>query len=85
MNRIVWNKRAYTQLKKMPIKVRTAVFNAVEQLPERDGWHNVKSLTNHRYDYRLRVGQYRVFFDVEEGEIKIYFIQEVKKRDDRTY
>ena len=69
----------------MPIKVKTAVFDAVEQLPERDGWHNVKSLTNHQYDYRLRVGRYRVFFDVEEDEVRIYFIQEVKKRDDRTY
>ena len=85
MNKIQWNKRAYKQLKKMPTKVKTAVFNAVEQLPEHDGWRNVKSLTNHQYDYRLRVGRYRVFFDIEEGEIRIYLIQEVKKRDDRTY
>lgn len=85
MSKIEWNKRAYKQLKKMPIKVKTAVINAVEQLPEPDGWRNVKPLINHRYDYRLRVGRYRVFFDVEEDEVRIYFIQEVKKRDDRIY
>ena len=85
MSKIKWNKRAYKQLKKMPLTVKTAVVNAVERLPEPDGWRNVKSLTNHQYAYRLRVGRYRVFFDVEEDEVRIYFIQEVKKRDDRTY
>jgi len=85
MSQIEWNKRAYKQLKKMPTKVKTAVINAVEQLPEPGGWRNVKSLANHQYAYRLRVGRYRVFFDVEEDEVRIYFIQEVKKRDDRTY
>jgi mRNA-degrading endonuclease RelE of RelBE toxin-antitoxin system len=69
----------------MPTKVKSAVITAVENLPEPNGWRHVKSLTNHQYQYRLRVGQYRVFFDVEEENIKIYFIQEVKKRDDRTY
>ena len=36
------------------------------------------------YDFRLRVGRYRVFFDFD-GQIKIIAIQEVKKRDERTY
>jgi len=85
MSKIEWNKRAYKQLQKMPKKIRTAVIHAVEQLPEPNGWRNVKSLKNHQYDYRLRVGQYRVLFDLEEDDIRIYFIQEVKKRDDRTY
>jgi len=85
MSQIEWSKRAYKQLKRMPVRVKTAVIHAVEQLPEPDGWRNVKSLTNYQYDYRLRVGRYRVFFDLKEGEIRVYFIQEVKKRDDRTY
>lgn len=85
MSKIEWNKRAYKQLKKLPLKVQTAVIHAVEQLPEPDGWRNVKSLKNHQYNYRLRVGRYRVLFDLEEDEIKVYFIQEVKKRDERTY
>lgn len=85
MSKIEWNKRAYKQLKKMPTEVRTAVFQAVEQLPTPEGWRNVKPLTNHQYGYRLCVGRYRVLFDLEENEIRIYLIQEVKKRDDHTY
>ncbi len=85
MSKIEWNKRAYKQLKKLPIKVKTAVIHSVEHLPEPDGWHNVKSLKNHQYGYRLRVGRYRVLFDLEDDEVRIYLIQEVKKRDERTY
>ena len=45
---------------------------------------NVKKLTKHQYSYRLRVGDYRVFFEFD-GEVKIVTIEEVKKRDERTY
>ncbi len=46
--------------------------------------HNVKSLKRHRYGYRLRAGSYRVLFDWH-GSIQIIQIQEVRKRDERTY
>ena len=45
---------------------------------------NVKALTNHEYGYRLRVGNYRVFFD-HDGAVRIVSIEEVRKRDERTY
>ncbi|WP_404800579.1 type II toxin-antitoxin system RelE family toxin [Avibacterium paragallinarum] len=47
---------------------------------------NVKALVNHQYDYRLRVGRYRVFFNFgSNNDIQIVSIEEVKKRDDNTY
>ena len=45
---------------------------------------NVKALVKHAYGYRLRVSNYRVFFDFE-GAVRIVSIEEVKKRDERTY
>lgn len=45
---------------------------------------NVKALTNHEYGYRLRVGHYRVFFEFD-GAVRIVSIEEVRKRDERTY
>jgi len=53
-------------------------------LKELAACRNVKRLKDEDYDYRLRVGRYRVLFDYAEV-IKIIYIQEVKKRDDRTY
>lgn len=45
---------------------------------------NVKKLVNHQYDYRLRVGNYRVMFNFD-GIIHVVSIEEVKKRDEHTY
>jgi mRNA interferase RelE/StbE len=46
--------------------------------------HNVVHLTNHLHGYRLRVGDFRVLFNWD-GEIKVVEIEEVRKRDERTY
>jgi mRNA-degrading endonuclease RelE of RelBE toxin-antitoxin system len=85
MSKILWNKRALKQIRKIPAKFKKAIIAAVEDLPTTDGWRNVIPLTNHQYMYRLRVGRFRVFFDLDQNEVKIYLIQEVKKRDARTY
>lgn len=45
---------------------------------------NIKALTNHDYEYRLRVGDYRVFFNIRQT-VEVISIEEVKKRDERTY
>jgi mRNA-degrading endonuclease RelE of RelBE toxin-antitoxin system len=39
-------------------------------------WHNVKRLINHKYDYRLKVGNYRVVFDFEK-KAKIISIEKI--------
>jgi len=85
MRKILWNQKALKQIRKVPAKIKKAIIAAVEDLPTTDGWRNVKRLTDHKYMYRLRVGCFRVFFDLEQNEMKIYLIQEVKKRDERTY
>lgn len=44
----------------------------------------VNTLTNHECGYCLRVGIYRVFFEFD-GDVRIVSIEEVRKRDERTY
>ncbi|MFO7760528.1 MAG: type II toxin-antitoxin system RelE family toxin [Thermodesulfobacteriota bacterium] len=86
MNKIKWHNRARKQIKKIPKQYREAIFNNVDKLadfPVQEGL-DIKELKKHRYNYRMRVGRYRVFFDYD-GEIGIISIQEVKKRDERTY
>ncbi len=46
---------------------------------------NLKTLVHHELsDYRYRVNDYRIFFDVDH-EAKIVWIFQIKKRDERTY
>ena len=72
------------QLRKIDQKSQRTIYTAVEALAHFPNCGNVKQLVNHQYPYRLRVGRYRVFFDART-EIKIIRIEEVKKRDERTY
>ena len=71
--------------KKISAKFKKAIIAAVDDLPTTDGWRNVIPLANHQYMYRLRVDRFRVFFDLDQNEVKIYLIQEIKKRDERKY
>lgn len=85
MNEIKWTPKATKQVLKLPIQsaraIRDAVFEKLGVFPDCGG---VKKLANHRHQYRLRVGDFRVFFDFN-GQIHIVTIQEVKKRDETTY
>ena len=82
MNKIIYQIKALKQLRKIPNN--NLIRNKVDGLADMPNCINVKALTDHKYQYRLRVGNYRVFFNFD-GYIHIVSIEEVKKRDDRTY
>ncbi len=86
MNEIRWKQKAAKQLRKIQRQEAVTIVDKVDTLkafPE-CGSADIKPLVNHDYGYRLRVGRYRVLFDFA-GEIKVISIEEVKKRDGRTY
>lgn len=84
MNRIEWTRKAAKQLRKLDQPRQVQIRDAVSDLEAFPDCNNVKRLTNHAYHYRLRVGRYRVFFEHEKS-IRVIRIEEVKKRDERTY
>ncbi len=82
---INWSLKALRQLEKIRNRVvQKVIFNAVDALKDYPGCPNIKALKAHKYEYRLRVGRYRVFFNIRE-KIELIHIEEVKKRDERTY
>ena len=86
MNEIRWKQKAAKQLRKIQRQEAVTIVDKVDTLkafPE-CGSADIKPQVNHDYGYRLRVGRYRVLFDFD-GEIKVISIEEVKKRDGRTY
>ncbi len=84
MHHIEWKQKAIKQLKQIDKTQQKKIVIASKNLTNLPDCQGVKALENHKYQYRLRVGRYRVLFDVE-SEIKIINIEEVKKRDGRTY
>lgn len=84
MNSIEWTKKATKQLLKIDRANQQSLFQGVQDLKGFPDCQNVKALVNHEYHYRLRIGRFRVFFEFM-SQIKIIRIEEVKKRDERTY
>jgi len=82
---VIWSPRALKQLTKLKDRqARKRIVLAVRALSGFPDVHGVKTLKNHRYGYGLRVGNYRVLFDVLD-HARIISIEEVRKRDERTY
>jgi mRNA interferase RelE/StbE len=85
VNSIDWEPKALRQLRKIDVQSSKQIRTAVTiELADLSRARNVKSLTSHAYGYRLRVGNYRVFFEFD-GAVRIVTIEEVRKRDERTY
>ncbi len=65
--------RAIKDLKALPSAEHRCVISKLETL--QNGLRgDVKQLTNFTPEYRLRVGNYRVLFEVEDGKVIVYRI-----------
>lgn len=84
MTAINWTSKAAKQLRKLDCQQQVVIRDGVGTLLAMPTCQNVKSLINHRYGYRLRVANYLVLFNWD-GSIKVVEIEEVRKRDERTY
>lgn len=69
--------KAIKDLRSLPKQIQSKILEKV-QLMENDLAGDVKKLTNFTPEYRLRVGNYRVLFEIENESIVIY---RVKPRD----
>ncbi|MCH8945977.1 MAG: type II toxin-antitoxin system RelE/ParE family toxin [Nanoarchaeota archaeon] len=65
MFEIKWEEKALSELNKFDSLVSRRIFKKVEELKENPFSKDVKKLKG-QDSYRLRVGDYRVLFDVQE-------------------
>jgi mRNA interferase RelE/StbE len=81
---IEWKNKARKQLKKLGNQQAAGrIISAIEDYAEGRPC-DIKALVDHEYTHRLRVGDYRVLMTVD-AVIEVSLIEEVKKRDERTY
>jgi len=75
---ITFKPKALKDGKRIPEDHLKRIFEAIENLS--DGLKgDVKHLTNYSPEYRLRVGDYRVLFEIEDEKIIIYRIRHRKE------
>lgn len=71
MYRIIIKKKAKKFIDNLPRNEKMRVVSAIEQLPNGE---NIKKLKGHDKLLRLRVGDYRIIYTVDNGELIVYVI-----------
>ena len=71
MYQFIIKKKAKKFIDKLPANERKRVVSAIEGLPYIG---DIKSLKNNEGLYRLRVGDYRIIYEIDNGKMIIYVI-----------
>lgn len=85
MYKVKYSPRAVKSIKKIPKQYQINIKNKVEMLsknPHTPG--TIKLVDYPAAEFRHRVGNYRILFDVNNKE-KIIEILDIRKRDEKTY
>ncbi|MBD2144667.1 MAG: type II toxin-antitoxin system RelE family toxin [Sphaerospermopsis kisseleviana] len=75
---IEFKPKAIKDLQKISVNDRERIINKIEAMQE-DLQGDMKHLTNFTPEYRLRVGDYRVLFELEEQTIIVYRVKHRSK------
>ena len=83
--RLVLHQAVVAEIRALPGSARTRVKDAIDGLAEQPLPHGVSRLKGRANAYRLRIGQYRILYEVHATEIVVYVIgvahrKEVYKR-----
>ena len=69
--KILIKKRAKKFIDKLPQNEKQRIVEALEGLPQTG---DIKKMQNHDGLYRLRVGNYRIIYEIDNGELIIIVI-----------
>ena len=79
--RIEWKRSAQKELRQLPQAIIKRVLNAVATLADDPYPSGVRKLAGSEYTYRLRVGNYRVIYSVDDGILVIEIIRVRHRKD----
>ena len=78
MYQIIIKKKAKKYIDKLPINEKRRVVSAIEQLPNGE---DIKKLKGHDELLRLRVGDYRIVYTVDNGKLIVLVIDAGNRGD----
>ena len=85
MYKVAYSPRSAKSLKKIPRQYQINIKNKIEKL-SKDPYipGTIKLVDYPAAEFRYRVGNYRILFDINDEE-KIIEILDIRKRDEKTY
>lgn len=79
--RVEFTAAAARQVRKLPRPARDRVLDAVEDLGEDPRPHGAKKLVGERTAWRIRIGDYRVLYDVFDSELTVSVVRAAHRRE----
>ncbi|HLA87642.1 MAG TPA: type II toxin-antitoxin system RelE/ParE family toxin [Anaerolineales bacterium] len=79
--RIEWKNSAYKELQKLPRQMITRIIAAVAGLSNDPYPSGVKKLIGSERSYRIRVGDYRVIYEIIENKLIIEIVRVRHRKD----
>lgn len=84
MYKLLFARQYEKQLKKIPKDEQVRIINKIEKISGNPRVYSIKLASIHPPIYKLRVGNYRVFFEIDD-EKKMVIITDVRRRTTQTY
>ncbi len=84
MYKPLYNRRSIKQLKSFPKKEQLKILQKITSCLENPLQFSIKLETTKPPIYRLRAGEYRIFFELDK-QSKIMIITDAKRRTTQTY
>jgi len=72
--RIEWKTSALKELKLIDRSAIPRILSTIESLKSNPRPHGVRKLEGSRKSYRIRIGDYRVIYDIEDEVLRILII-----------
>ena len=79
--KIEWKNSAKKELKRLPRQVIAKVISAVEKLPNNHHPAGSKKLVGTEHTYRLRVGDYRIVYSIQNDLLIIEVVRVAHRKD----
>ena len=79
--KVEWKNSAKKELKRLPRQVITKVISAVEKLPNNHHPAGSKKLVGTEHTYRLRVGDYRIVYSIQNDLLIIEVVRVAHRKD----
>ncbi|MDF1490190.1 type II toxin-antitoxin system RelE family toxin [Tessaracoccus caeni] len=79
--RVEFTTAAARQVKKLPLPARDRVLDAIDDLQNDPRPPGAKKLVGEQSAWRIRVGDYRVIYDVFDGELVVTVVRAGHRRE----
>ena len=80
--RVEFTSAAARQVKRLPRPARDKVLSAIARLGEDPRPHGATKLVGEQTAWRVRVGDYRVIYDVDDALLTVTVVRAVHRRED---